>query len=395
MAVNPQLMRVDYAGQLGQLGQTIGQGIQGYKRGQTQELAGKAMMGDPSAMEGLMMRDPAMAAQVQDRLSAQQAAQQQQEQAILGKLAEEKRDLFERLGGAETPEDFVANATRAVQVGMYPTIASTMGKEDQFDAEDYGIAKTFHQLSLDPEKKTGLIRDMDAMGLDPATPEGQEFIRDYYEKSGGTNISVNTGTAGATDEFDRAFGDSGEGRRLAIQARSLSRKEEIPPQEAIERVALQKDVTQSERTADTYYQRMVSASGDLNAMENEGYSPSAGDTILSNVPGGNFLVGDKYHLYKTNAKEWIRAKLRKESGAAIPPEEERQEYETYFYMPGDSPETIKLKQRRRAEAERALGGERSRLGGDEEQEGGGATPEAATPQRMRYNPETGELEPAK
>jgi len=64
-------------------------------------------------------------------------------------------------------------------------------------------------------------------------------------------------------------------------------------------------------------------------------------------------------------------------------------------MPGDSPETIKLKQRRRAEAERALGGERSRLGGDEEQEGGGATPEAATPQRMRYNPETGELEPAK
>ena len=395
MAVNPQLMRVDYAGQLGQLGQTIGQGIQGYKRGQTQELAGKAMMGDPSAMEGLMMRDPAMAAQVQDRLSAQQAAQQQQEQAILGKLAEEKRDLFERLGGAETPEDFVANATRAVQVGMYPTIASTMGKEDQFDAEDYGIAKTFRQLSLDPEKKTGLIRDMDAMGLDPATPEGQEFIRDYYEKSGGTNISVNTGTAGATDEFDRAFGDSGEGRRLAIQARSLSRKEEIPPQEAIERVALQKDVTQSERTADTYYQRMVSASGDLNAMENEGYSPSAGDTILSNVPGGNFLVGDKYQLYKTNAKEWIRAKLRKESGAAIPPEEERQEYETYFYMPGDSPETIKLKQRRRAEAERALGGERSRLGGDEEQEGGGATPEAATPQRMRYNPETGELEPAK
>jgi len=294
MAVNPQLMRVDYAGQLGQLGQTIGQGIQGYKRGQTQELAGKAMMGDPSAMEGLMMRDPAMAAQVQDRLSAQQAAQQQQEQAILGKLAEEKRDLFERLGGAETPEDFVANATRAVQVGMYPTIASTMGKEDQFDAEDYGIAKTFHQLSLDPEKKTGLIRDMDAMGLDPATPEGQEFIRDYYEKSGGTNISVNTGTAGATDEFDRAFGDSGEGRRLAIQARSLSRKEEIPPQEAIERVALQKDVTQSERTADTYYQRMVSASGDLNAMENEGYSPSAGDTILSNVPGGNFLVGAEY-----------------------------------------------------------------------------------------------------
>lgn len=190
MAVSPQLMRVDYANQLGRLGQTIGQGIQGYKRGQTQELAGQAMMGDPNAMEGLMMRDPAMAAQVQDRLSAQQAAQQQQEQAILGKLAEEKRDLFERLGGAASAEDFVQQASRAVEVGMYPTIQAMMGEDDQFDTEDYGIAQTFNQLTLEPEKKTGLIRDMDAMGLDPMTPEGQKFIRDYYEKAGGTNITI-------------------------------------------------------------------------------------------------------------------------------------------------------------------------------------------------------------
>ena len=76
MAVYPRLMMVDYAGNLDRIGRNIGAGIQGYKRGQTQELAGQAMMGDPSAMEGLMMRDPAMAAQVQDRLSAQQAAQQ-------------------------------------------------------------------------------------------------------------------------------------------------------------------------------------------------------------------------------------------------------------------------------------------------------------------------------
>lgn len=189
MAVNPQLMRVDYAGQLGQLGQTIGQGIQGYKRGQTQELAGQAMMGDPNAMEGLMMRDPAMAAQVQDRLSAQQAAQQQQEQAILGKLAEEKRDLFERLGGAETPEDFVANATRAVQVGMYPTIASLMGEEDQFDVDDFNIARTFYQMALDPQEKTALLKEMDAAGIDPASPEGQQLIRDRYAKAS-TNINI-------------------------------------------------------------------------------------------------------------------------------------------------------------------------------------------------------------
>ena len=189
MAVYPRLMMVDYAGNLDRIGRNIGAGIQGYKRGQTQELAGQAMMGDPSAMEGLMMRDPAMAAQVQDRLSAQQAAQQQQEQAILGKLAEEKRDLFERLGGAETPEDFVANATRAVQVGMYPTIASTMGKEDQFDVDDFNIARTFYQMALDPQEKTALLKEMDAAGIDPASPEGQQLIRDRYAKAS-TNINI-------------------------------------------------------------------------------------------------------------------------------------------------------------------------------------------------------------
>ena len=47
--------------------------------------------------------------------------------------------------------------------------------------------------------------------------------------------------------------------------------------------------------------------------------------------------------YATAAREWIRAKLRKESGAAIPAEEMQEEYETYFPMPGDTPERIKLK----------------------------------------------------
>ena len=189
MAVNPQLMRVDYAGQLGQLGKTIGQGIQSYKRGQTQELAGQAMMGDPNAMEGLMMRDPAMAAQVQDRLAAQQAAEQQKILATQAKLAEEKRDLFELLGGAETPEEFIKNANRAIEVGIYPTIAKTIAKDGPVDEDDFNIARTFYQMALGPEEKTALLREMDAAGIDPASPEGQQLIRDRYAKAS-TNINI-------------------------------------------------------------------------------------------------------------------------------------------------------------------------------------------------------------
>ncbi|NQY83442.1 MAG: hypothetical protein HRT34_01320, partial [Alcanivorax sp.] len=179
-------------------------------------------------------------------------------------------------------------------------------------------------------------------------------------KPSGTTVNVGTG-GGPADVFDTAFGDSGEGRRLAIQARALAREEGVTPTEAIERTALQKDVTSGERTADTYYQRMTDVSQDIESMEDQGYNPSAPDAVLSRIPGGNFLVGNDYQQYQAMANEWIRAKLRKESGAAIPPEEMQGEFRTYFYVPGDSPETIRRKRQLRTQAREAMAGERSRL----------------------------------
>lgn len=216
-----------------------------------------------------------------------------------------------------------------------------------------------------PAESTALLKELQAAGIAPSSPEGQQIIRDRYTKKGGTTVNVGSGSAVPTDDFTGVFGDSGEGKRLEIQARSLARREGIDPLEAIERVALQKDVSQSERTANTYYQRMVGATKDIEAMEEAGYSPGAGDTIVSYLPGGNFLVGDDYQKYKASASEWIRAKLRKESGAAIPPDEMKGEFETYFYVPGDTKETIERKRALRLRAEEAMQGERQRLEGSD------------------------------
>lgn len=76
MAVEPRLMMVDYSS-LGRAGQAIGQGISGYRMKQTQDLAGKALMGDPTAMADLSERSPAMAAQVSQKLAEQQASAKQ------------------------------------------------------------------------------------------------------------------------------------------------------------------------------------------------------------------------------------------------------------------------------------------------------------------------------
>ena len=222
-----------------------------------------------------------------------------------------------------------------------------------------------YEAMFSSKKPDAFTRKLVAAGYEPGTPEFQAAARKMLEKSGGTTVNVGTGGAIPADEFSGAFGDSGEGKRLEIQARALARKEEIPAQEAIERVALQKDVTQSERTADTYYQRMLGATSDIQGMEEEGFNPTAGESILEQFPGGNFLVGDDYQQYKATASEWIRAKLRKESGAAIPPEEMSSEFATYFYVPGDSQATIKQKRALRARAEQAMQGERERLGAED------------------------------
>jgi len=216
------------------------------------------------------------------------------------------------------------------------------------------------------DKKSNLARQLEEAGFEPGTPEFTRKMVEMMKKPSGTTVNIGPQGAIAADEFTGAFGDSGEGKRLEIQARALARKEDLSAQEAIERTALQKDVSQSERTADTYYQRMVGATKDIESMEDKGYNPSAGDSILSQFPGGNFLVGDDYQKYEASAREWIRAKLRKESGAEIPPREMQGEFETYFYVPGDSQATIKQKRALRARAELAMAGERTRLGPKEQ-----------------------------
>jgi sulfur carrier protein ThiS len=81
--------------------------------------------------------------------------------------------------------------------------------------------------------------------------------------------------------------------------------------------------------------------------------------IISGVP----LVGDplkraaqtdSQQKYQQAQEDWVRAKLRKESGAVIGPEEMRDEIRTYFPQPGDKPGVVQQKARARAIAAEAM-----------------------------------------
>lgn len=104
-----------------------------------------------------------------------------------------------------------------------------------------------------------------------------------------------------------------------------------------------------------FYERMQKASQETDAIKN--VDPAAGRNTVKgfwqNIAPNEFQ-SPEFQAYKTSSAEWIRAKLRKESGAVIGADEMRQEFETYFPQPGDSEKTVELKKRLRATAEQAM-----------------------------------------
>jgi hypothetical protein len=106
-----------------------------------------------------------------------------------------------------------------------------------------------------------------------------------------------------------------------------------------------------ESNAAGFLLRMQDATKLLDTYEGKG-KPSVVTSFVSGVPfvGGVLERGaqtPEQQQYKNAALAWIRAKLRKESGAAIGKAEAEQEYQNYFPVVGDTPEVIEQKRKLR------------------------------------------------
>ncbi len=79
-------------------------------------------------------------------------------------------------------------------------------------------------------------------------------------------------------------------------------------------------------------------------------------TIRESFPEGvaNLARSEDYQKYRQAAMQWVRAKLRKESGAAISSGEFDGEFKTYFPQYGDSQAVIDQKAKARIEAEKGM-----------------------------------------
>jgi hypothetical protein len=117
-------------------------------------------------------------------------------------------------------------------------------------------------------------------------------------------------------------------------------------------------LTEGMRNNAMYAQRMTAAEKLLEGTAEQ--KPGMLETIAGSTPlvgselGANqFRSADRQKAVQAQ-RDWVRAKLRKESGAAIGVDEMNQEISTYFPQIGDSPEVIAQKKIAREQATQGL-----------------------------------------
>lgn len=96
-----------------------------------------------------------------------------------------------------------------------------------------------------------------------------------------------------------------------------------------------------------FYARMVNSNKIIDDLEKKGYSPDVRDFVTAGGKWTSAATSEEGQMYRQAQENWVRANLRKESGAAIPEGEMEAEIKNYFPMPGDKPATIKQKAQNR------------------------------------------------
>jgi len=172
-------------------------------------------------------------------------------------------------------------------------------------------------------------------------------------------------------------------------------------------------LTEGQGTAAGYLFRMNKAeeilSGPISpdipkSREELGMYPGAVSKVAGSIPFvgsgvSNLIQGAETQKYRQAQEDWVRAKLRKESGAVIGKDEMDQEIKTYFPQPGDSSQVIEQKRQSRLNAQQQLAitagpGADIAYGRTQQQQQNQNQTSTVTQPRTRwvYNPRTGKLE---
>lgn len=112
-----------------------------------------------------------------------------------------------------------------------------------------------------------------------------------------------------------------------------------------------KETGEASKTAG-YANRMTKAETIMQGLEGKGFNPASPVEAARGLT--NMTASPEYQQYRQAQEDWVRAKLRRESGAVIGEQEMADEIKTYFPRVGDSPEVIQQKAQARKTATEGL-----------------------------------------
>jgi hypothetical protein len=94
----------------------------------------------------------------------------------------------------------------------------------------------------------------------------------------------------------------------------------------------------------------------LDRIERAGYDPTNPQDAIGSRIGiaGNFMMTAQGQLYRQAAENWVRANLRRESGASIGDQEAQREVANYFPQPGEPAAVVRQKAESRRLVEQGL-----------------------------------------
>lgn len=340
----------------------------------------------PVLIQNVMAKNPRIGAQLQQAFSRQQADQLKLKEAEQAQSIEKRKRVAGLFGAVQDPrqrtvalmqgikdgvltpqeagelekqpwEEFVQQRDVLVQSVLDPAAQQSLrfgvtkeqrdaaaaqraAEEEARKADQFNFEKGLRPSKQQQAEAEAMYAQMKTQGL---TPE---------QKAELARLGISEKQLMAQIEHNRAM----EGLTARGQNLTDSRQRELAE---IRRD--QKPATESEQRAYGFYRRAENAAKDLDAVEDQIRSYGVGSQAFMNY-APNFMQPEQNQQYVAAARQFTEARLRRDSGAAIPVHEFESDRRMYFPMPGDTPKVLEQKRRARQVVLDSLRVQSGRLG---------------------------------
>lgn len=338
----------------------LGQGIRRKRVGAAYR---DAYMGDPQAMQELAGQDPQLARQLQNDIQKRkddaaqrglnkQAAMTKRRTAFLG----EAKDVIENIGAFSSFEEAKEYGQREKSrlIKDYPEVSKMEGFNPEFTEQDYnesrsiagegGATGAYEGTGMPAQVSNDLVRG----ASDPEFRKTAQYARSWDIANKPDIIDTEEGRIPLYPKIDPMFKAPGDTKPAKQEIKEI--KEASTNDSRVIKGTEKNKTTADEKVSLGYYNRMLGAEENIKGL---GQFDSA--SVWERFKGmTNITASPELQQYRQAADDWIRAKLRRESGAVIADSEMSKEYEIYFPRIGDSQDVIDQKKRAREEAENSM-----------------------------------------